>query len=655
APEGVAPGELELEWADNGDGTCTVTGCRGGFPARLVIPSTINGLTVTAIGDSAFEDAGWLESVELPATVRSLGQSAFRGCSALVSVSLPAGLETVASHAFRDCAALESVELPEGVAWLDRTDAQSWSSDDVERVGDRWLSCRCLFCGCKSLRSVRVPASLVHVGGSMFSGCSSLASLGLPEGIASIGGYALEGCTLLVSVDLPSTLRSVGYDAFSNCSSLESLSLPEGVESLGSYAFSNCRKLARISLPSTLSEIGDGALRTCTGYTAQPDGTRACNAVPLELRCSTWAQYWAARGERYACQAHTTVVAPEGVAPGELELEWADNGDGTCTLIACKTKTAHITLPSTINGLKVTTIGESAFKDDGILKTVVLPDTVTTVEKDAFAGCASLENVLVPSSVESIDESSFDGCESLAITCESGSYASSYASARSIPTKQVISLELALVTCPETVPYAKGGAKPDVKVTVGDIELIKDRDYTVAYSDNTKSGRALVTVTAIEGSGYEGSQYASFMVEGGTQEMYRLYNPNSGEHFYTSDSNERDNVVRSGWNYEGIGWVAPAESNVPVYRLYNKNGGEHHYTMDASERDMLKKAGWNDEGIGWYSDPDKKVPLLREYNPNKFSCNHNYTTSRSEHNYLVSLGWRDESVAWYGVAEGQSA
>ena len=136
----------------------------------------------------------------------------------------------------------------------------------------------------------------------------------------------------------------------------------------------------------------------------------------------------------------------------------------------------------------------------------------------------------------------------------------------------------------------------------------------------------------------------------GKQPMYRLYNPNSGEHFYTASVQERNDVRNAGWNYEGIGWYAPANDvSIPVYRVYNAYGGEHHYTTDVSEKNMLVKAGWNYEGIGWYSDPNKAVPLLREYNPNQFSCNHNYTTSQSEHDFLVSIGWRDEGKAWYGV------
>lgn len=40
-------------------------------------------------------------------------------------------------------------------------------------------------------------------------------------------------------------------------------------------------------------------------------------------------------------------------------------------------------------------------------------------------------------------------------------------------------------------------------------------------------------------------------------EIYRLYNKNTGEHFYTSSAFERDSVNKSGWSYEGVGWIAP--------------------------------------------------------------------------------------------------
>ena len=135
----------------------------------------------------------------------------------------------------------------------------------------------------------------------------------------------------------------------------------------------------------------------------------------------------------------------------------------------------------------------------------------------------------------------------------------------------------------------------------------------------------------------------------GTTVMYRLYNPNSGEHFYTADKAERNELIELGWSNEGKGWTAPESSSTPVYRLYNANGGEHHYTMNVEERDYLVSVGWSYEKIGWYSDDAQGTPLYRDYNPNAFANNHNYTTSQSEHNDLVSYGWQAEGYAWYGL------
>ena len=139
---------------------------------------------------------------------------------------------------------------------------------------------------------------------------------------------------------------------------------------------------------------------------------------------------------------------------------------------------------------------------------------------------------------------------------------------------------------------------------------------------------------------------------GKTQPMYRCYNPNSGEHFYTASEQERDHIVSVGWRYEGVGWTAPGKSSTPVYRLYNPNAGDHHYTTSLAERDHLVKVGWRYEGVGWYSSDTKLVPLYRQYNPNAVTGTHNYTTSKGENDYLVKVGWRAEGIGWYGVGGG---
>ena len=130
-----------------------------------------------------------------------------------------------------------------------------------------------------------------------------------------------------------------------------------------------------------------------------------------------------------------------------------------------------------------------------------------------------------------------------------------------------------------------------------------------------------------------------------------MYNANSGEHFYTKNSYERDSLKNIGWNYEGVGWQAP-ESGSPVYRLYNPNSGEHFYTLSAYERDDLRKHGWNYESISFNSAANTGIPVYRVYNPN--SGWHHYTLISYERDSLVKAGWRNEGVAWYAANNGQT-
>ncbi len=166
--------------------------------------------------------------------------------------------------------------------------------------------------------------------------------------------------------------------------------------------------------------------------------------------------------------------------------------------------------------------------------------------------------------------------------------------------------------------------------------------YCIAWVTPLKTGTASVEL-------FKGEKKKLTVIGTYKVEMYRLYNPNSGEHFYTADANEKSFLVKVGWNDEGIGWHAPASSSEPVYRLYNKYAGDHHYTTDAHEREVLIDAGWNDEGVGWYSDVSQGVPLYRQYNPNAVAGSHNYTTDKHENDVLVSFGWIAEGIGWYGV------
>lgn len=142
--------------------------------------------------------------------------------------------------------------------------------------------------------------------------------------------------------------------------------------------------------------------------------------------------------------------------------------------------------------------------------------------------------------------------------------------------------------------------------------------------------------------------------EASAANMLRIYNPNSGEHFYTGIASERDHLVRTGWWDEGIGWNAPSSGD-DVYRLYNANAGDHHYTLDTGERDHLISVGWKYEGIGWFSDKNQSEPLYRLYNPNAQAGAHHYTRSGYERDSLVAQGWIAEGIGWYGIDSNNSS
>ena len=207
--------------------------------------------------------------------------------------------------------------------------------------------------------------------------------------------------------------------------------------------------------------------------------------------------------------------------------------------------------------------------------------------------------------------------------------------------------------------FDKTKVSETVDTTAGSENLTNGAEYS------KKSGE-LSNLTS------EGTQYKYAVTNAKNMNVFvvpadvlnRLYNPNSGEHFYTKDLEEKNVLVGLGWHDEGIGWTSPVDSNDPVFRLYNPNAGDHHYTMSSKERDVLVSVGWKYEGIGWYSfdgnganngtsevnphaaTPDP-IPVYREYNPNaKAAGAHNYTTNEAENDFLVSVGWLEEGIAW---------
>ena len=133
------------------------------------------------------------------------------------------------------------------------------------------------------------------------------------------------------------------------------------------------------------------------------------------------------------------------------------------------------------------------------------------------------------------------------------------------------------------------------------------------------------------------------------EHVYRLYNPTTGEHFYTASVDEGNNLIDAGWSYEGSAWIAPKESPLPVYRLINEAGG-HIYTPDADEKRVLVESGWREEGVAFYARPQSElpnIPIYRAYCPG--NGDHIFCANATEYYSLLSVGWNSEGIRFYGL------
>jgi hypothetical protein len=159
--------------------------------------------------------------------------------------------------------------------------------------------------------------------------------------------------------------------------------------------------------------------------------------------------------------------------------------------------------------------------------------------------------------------------------------------------------------------------------------------YTATFASNTGIAKQTKTTTIAK------LQYTS---------VWRLYNPNNGEHLYTTDANEYKVLASIGWKQEGEAWRSP-KSGDAVYRLYNPNSGDHHYTKDLNEYNTLAKLGWKQEGVKFYSSNDSanQVTIYRLFNPNLTAGTHHYTKDANEYKELGRIGWKQENIGFYGI------
>ena len=88
-------------------------------------------------------------------------------------------------------------------------------------------------------------------------------------------------------------------------------------------------------------------------------------------------------------------------------------GVDTATITSYSGSATNLTIPSKLNGMKITQIDLNAFGESKKLTKVTIPDTVTTIGDLAFNNCTSLKEVTIPASVTEIGFWAFADCTSL--------------------------------------------------------------------------------------------------------------------------------------------------------------------------------------------------------------------------------------------------
>ena len=405
-----------------------------GAGGNVVILSEYNGLPVTSIGDSAFENCTGLLSVTIPDSITSIGNSAFLGCTSLTSVTIPDSVTSIGREVFSGCDAISEITLPFVGTTEDGSQTTqlacifgsvSWAQDNSSVPS--------------SLKKVIITSG-AEIGDYAFYGCSSIESITIPESVTSIGYQAFAECTGLTEINFNATDCSLSYPVYFynapfmnsgksgtgivlnigdnvkhipnrlfNASNVSSIKIGKSITSIGDYAFSRCESLTEVTIPGNVLNIGNYAFEACYNLCELTieEGVKSIGNYAFEY-----------------CNELTEIVIPNSIENiGHATFYECDslryNSEGDLNYLGNNTN-KYLFLINVPIGIRTATINEnckiissSAFYDCSLLTSVTIPEGVTSIGDYAFSGCSSLESITLPDSVKNIGTTAFRDCRSL--------------------------------------------------------------------------------------------------------------------------------------------------------------------------------------------------------------------------------------------------
>ena len=242
-----------------------------GTDTVVVIPSKINGVTVTTIGTDAFLGLN-ITSVTIPASVTEIGSNAFAGCTNLTSVhyagdwsnlTIQSGNPAV-EDAAKDAANEQLFDFEfilnntavvvtnykyKGTA-ADVTIPSRYKGKPVTMIDHAAFHN-------SAVTSVTIPDSVTSISDEAFINCPKLTNISIPNSVTYIGFSAFSSCTSLKSITLPSSLSFISGALFLGCSQLTTIHIPVSVTSIGNNAFADCPSLMTVTYPGSKTQWDD--------------------------------------------------------------------------------------------------------------------------------------------------------------------------------------------------------------------------------------------------------------------------------------------------------------------------------------------------------------------------------------------------------------
>jgi len=150
-----------------------------GTKKEVRIPTRIQNLPVTSIGDYAFNGCTGLTSITIPDSVASIGGAAFSGCTSLTAINVSAGNNAFTSES--------------GILYS--KDKFSLRTYPAGKTGN----------------SYTIPNYVTSIGWGAFQGSANLTSVIIPDSVTSIGNNAFSGCEKLTSVTFQGVINKDNF------------------------------------------------------------------------------------------------------------------------------------------------------------------------------------------------------------------------------------------------------------------------------------------------------------------------------------------------------------------------------------------------------------------------------------------------------------